>query len=134
MKRSKLRNNFLKKRTEEINRQWNYCVPLLGKSKRGYYENLNIKNVTDNKLRIRDGINISEKGEILKTFLFSEVNIEDLKKDIIRLDNDKAYKAYQHSDIPIKIIKENLDIFCRLPTFYVQTSIALSNHLHFHLV
>ena len=50
------------------------------KSKRGYYENLNINNVTDNKLfwksvkpllsdksRIRDRINISEKGKILKT-------------------------------------------------------------------
>ena len=49
------------------------------KSKTGYYENLNIKNVTDNKLfsksvksslsdksRIRDRISISEKGEILK--------------------------------------------------------------------
>ena len=28
--------------------QRNYCVFLLKKSKRGYYENLNIKNVTDN--------------------------------------------------------------------------------------
>ena len=153
------------------------------KSKRRYYENLNIKNVTDNKLfwksvkpllsdksRIRDRINISEKGKILKTdsetaeslnsffsnivknlnisrysefdtvteniadptlkaifkykehpsilaiqshceketFRFSEVNIEDIKKDILKLDKNKAS---QHSDIPIKIIKENLDIF-----------------------
>ena len=84
MKRSRLRNNFLRNRTEEnkilYNRQRNYCVSLLRKSKGGYYENLNIKNVTDNKLfwksvkpllsdksRIRDRINISEKGEILKT-------------------------------------------------------------------
>ena len=84
MKRSRLRNNFLRNRTEEnkilYNRQRNYCVSLLRKSKRGYYENLNIKNVTDNKLfwksvkplrsdksRIRDRINISEKGKILKT-------------------------------------------------------------------
>ena len=52
----------------------------LRKSKRGYYENLNIKNITDNKLfwksvkpllsersHIGDRINISEKSEILKT-------------------------------------------------------------------
>ena len=58
----------------------NYCVSLLLKSQRGYYENLNIKNVTDNKLfwksvkpllsgksRIRDRINISGNSEILKT-------------------------------------------------------------------
>ena len=187
MKRSRLRNNFLRNRTEEnkilYNRQRNYCVSLLRKSKRGYYENLNIKNVTDNKLfwksvkpllsdksRIRDRINISEKGKILKTesetaeslnsffshivknlnisrysefdpvteniadptlkaifkykdhpsilaiqshceketFRFSEVNIEDIKKNILKLDKNKAS---QNSDIPIKIIKENLGIF-----------------------
>ena len=47
MKRPRLRNNFLRNRTEEnkilYNRQRNYCVSLLQKSKRGYYENLNIK-------------------------------------------------------------------------------------------
>ena len=54
MKRSRLRNSFLVNRTEEhkiiYNRQRNYCVFLLQKSKTGYHENLNIKNVTDNKL------------------------------------------------------------------------------------
>ena len=180
IKRSRLRNNFLRNRTEEnkiiCNSQRNYCVSLLRKSKRGYYENLNIKNVTDDKLfwisvkpllsgksRIRDRINISEKGKILKnesefaeslnsffsnivknlnisrysefdpvteniadppkyhpsilaiqshcekeTFRFPEVNIEDIKRVILKLDKNKAS---QHSDIPIKIIKENLDIF-----------------------
>ena len=53
MKRSRFRKNFLRNRTEEnkihYNRHRNYCVSLLRKSKRGYYENLNIKNVTDNK-------------------------------------------------------------------------------------
>ena len=43
-----------------------------------------------------------------KIFRFSEVNIEDIKKDILKLDKNKAS---QHSDIPIKIVKENLDIF-----------------------
>ena len=187
MKRSRLRNNFLRNRTEEnkilYNRQRNYCVSLLRKSKRGYYENLNIETVTDNKLfwksvkpllsdksRIRDRINISEKGKILKTesetaeslnsffsnivknlnisrysefdpvteniadptlkaifkykehpsilaiqshceketFRFAKVNIEDIKKGILKLGKNKAS---QHSDIPIKIIKENMDIF-----------------------
>ena len=35
-------------RTKENARE--LCLPLLGKSNRGYYENLNIKNVTDNRL------------------------------------------------------------------------------------
>ena len=43
-----------------------------------------------------------------ETFRFSEVNIEDIKKDILKSDKNKAS---QHSDIPIKIIKENLHIF-----------------------
>ena len=126
-----------------------------------------MKPLLSDKSRIRDRINISEKGKILKTesetaeslnsffsnivknlnisrysefdpvtenttlkaifkykdhpstlaiqshceketFRFSEVNIEDIKKDILKLDKNKAS---QHSDIPIKIIKENLDFF-----------------------
>ena len=43
--RSRLRNNFLRNRTEEnkipYNRQRNYCVSILRKSKRGYYEKRN---------------------------------------------------------------------------------------------
>ena len=203
MKRSRFRNNFLRKRIEEnkilYNRQRNYCVSLLGESKRAYYENLNIKKVTDNKLfwksvkpllsdksRIRDRINISEKCEILKTesetaetlnsffsnivkdlnisrysefdpvteniadptlktifkykdhpsilaiqsnceketFRFSEFNIEDIKKDILKLDKNKAS---QHSDIPIKIIKENLDIFANFLCVNINSSFKSSS-------
>ena len=83
-KRSRVHNNFLRNKTEEneilYNRHRNYCVSLLRKSKRGHHENLNKKNITNNKLfwksvkdlvsdksRIRDRIIISEKDEILKT-------------------------------------------------------------------
>ena len=47
MQRTKLRNIFLKNRTEENNK--NLCVTLLRKSKREYFNNLNEKNVCDNK-------------------------------------------------------------------------------------
>ena len=92
MKRSRIRNKFLRNRREEnkilYNRQRNYCEigqwftkeSLLRKSKRVYFENLNIKNVTDKKLfwksvkpllsqksHLTDRINVTEKGEILKT-------------------------------------------------------------------
>ena len=83
MMRSRLCNIFLRNRTEEnkilYKKQRNYCVSLLRRSKTEYYENLNIKNVTDNKLfrksvkpllsdksGIRDRVNVSEKSEILK--------------------------------------------------------------------
>ena len=43
-----------------------------------------------------------------ETFRSSEVNIEDIKNYTLKLDKNKTS---QHSDIPIKIIKEKLDIF-----------------------
>ena len=53
MKRAWLRNVYLKKRTEATKAACNYqrsiCVNLLGKSKRSYFENLNIKLIRDNK-------------------------------------------------------------------------------------
>ena len=54
MDRTRLRNKFLRYRSAEnkraYNRQKNYSVSLTRKSKRDYYNNLDNKNVTDNKL------------------------------------------------------------------------------------
>ena len=53
MNRSRLRNRFLKNKTEEnkkgYNRQRNYVVSLLKKYKDEYYNNLNTKDIIDNK-------------------------------------------------------------------------------------
>ena len=53
MLRTKLRNKFLKqKRTETrsaYNKQRNICVSILRKAKRSYFENLDIKNLSDNR-------------------------------------------------------------------------------------
>ena len=54
-----------------------------------------------------------------ETSSFSEVNIEDIEKDILKLDQNKTS---QHSDIPIKIIKENLDIFANFLCINIQIS------------
>ena len=54
MRRSTLRNNFLKNRTGENKglhtKQRNYCVSFLRKSEKKYFANLNEKNILDNKL------------------------------------------------------------------------------------
>ena len=54
MVRSKLRNEFLKLKTEENRlayaKQCNYFVKLLQQKKRQYFENLNLSSITDNKL------------------------------------------------------------------------------------
>ena len=53
MKRSRLRNKFLKNRTENnqknFEHQRNFCKKLLRITKKSYYSNLDIKKVTDNK-------------------------------------------------------------------------------------
>ena len=54
MVRCKLRNKFLKLKTEENRlayaKQSNYCVKLLQQKWRQYFENLNLSSITDNKL------------------------------------------------------------------------------------
>ena len=53
MKRTRLRNCYLKKRSEQNRlsyvKQRNYCVSLLRKTKKDYYANLNVKDIVDNK-------------------------------------------------------------------------------------
>ena len=53
MTRRRLRNRFLRNRSEENRKlfckQINKCVSLLRKSKKDYFANLNKKNITDNK-------------------------------------------------------------------------------------
>ena len=53
MNRTRLRNVYLRKRSDENrkkhSKQRNYCVSLLGITKRNYYSSLDAKSVTDNK-------------------------------------------------------------------------------------
>ena len=53
MKRSRFRNIYLKNRSDnnkrEYNKQRNYCVSLLCKTKTNYFANLNEKDLTENK-------------------------------------------------------------------------------------
>ena len=186
-KRTRLRNKFLKNRTESnrvsYNKQRNFCVSLLRKTKKDYYGNLNEKDVIDNKkfwntvkLLFSDKVKSSgkitivhedkiittdhENGKILNSFFsnvvkhlktpefkdidfsaecirhpalkaimkfrkhpsvsaitnafnpqslnFSKVSVDDVLKEIKKLGNRKAI---QNTDIPVKILKENADIF-----------------------
>ena len=81
MKRSRLRNEYLKNNEENRKlhvKQINYCVFLLRKTKKAYYENLDERKVSDDKLFIenksslskkfnaRERIKLSENGEIVK--------------------------------------------------------------------
>ena len=82
MKRSKLRNDFLKDRNDAFQsadrKQRNLCVIFLRKAKKQYFSNLEPKRITDNKkfwksvkplfsdkITFKEIINLSENGEIL---------------------------------------------------------------------
>ena len=84
MKRSWLRNKYLDNNIEENRKlyaqQRNYCIFLLRKTKKGYYENLDERKVSNNKIfweavkpslskkfNARERISLSENGEIVKT-------------------------------------------------------------------
>ena len=83
MLRTKLGNQFLKKRTLEAgtkcNKQRNICVSLVKKAKRNYYENLDQKDVNDNKkvwatvkplfsdkIKSAENTFLDESGEIIR--------------------------------------------------------------------
>ena len=86
MTRTKLRNIFLQNKSEEnkirYTKQRNFCVSLLRKTKKRYYENLNGKSVVDNnlfwktvkpllsdKVMGKDHIHLVENDELIKTDL-----------------------------------------------------------------
>ena len=84
MKRSQLRNKYLKNNNEEHRKlyakQRNYCVSLLRKTKKAYYENLDERKFSDSKLfwktvkpslsqkfYARERIGLTENRELVKT-------------------------------------------------------------------
>ena len=97
MTRTRVRNRFFKKRTEENKtkyaKQQNYCVSLLRKIKSKYYSNLNEKDVTDNKMF----------WKTVKSFLPDKVTSSSEKNTMIEED---------------KIIGNNSDTLHVLSTFF----------------
>ena len=70
MTRPRLKNKFLKNTTEEnkinYNKPRNYCVNLKVKIKKNYYANLDINNITDNKIKYEDEVYITLDKEVIK--------------------------------------------------------------------
>ena len=108
MKRSKLRNDFLKDRNDAsqsaYRKQRNLCVTFLRKAKKQYFSNLEPKLITDNKklwksvkplfsdkITVKEIINLTENGEILS----SETDIADTF-------NDYFSSVVQNLNIPRK--------------------------------
>ena len=105
MERSRLRNKFLRERTEEskknYNKQRNYCVSLTRKTKKEYFSNLNEKDLTDNK----------KFWKIVKPFL-SNKNISTEKITLVENEEvvDSDEKASEMFNTFFTNIVPNLNI------------------------
>ena len=82
MKRTRLRNRYLKKRSEQNIlfhvKQRNYCVFLSRKTKKDYYANLNVKDIVDNKQFWRTVKPLfSHKTKSSKKIALETVNTQD---------------------------------------------------------
>ena len=97
MTRTRVRNRFFKKRTDDNKtkyaKQRNYCVSLLRKIKSKYYSNLNKNDVTDNKMF----------WKTVKSFLPDKVTSSSEKNTMIEED---------------KIIRNDSDTVRVLSTFF----------------
>ena len=90
MKRTRLRNNFLKKKYDFskalYNKQRNICVSLVRKSKREYYENIDVKCVQDNKKVSPFFSNKIKSKEKIALVENAEIVTEDSK--LVKIFND----------------------------------------------
>ena len=116
MKRSKLRNDFLKDRNDAsqsaYRKQRNLCVTLLRKAKKQYFSNLEPKLITDNKkfwnsvkplfsdkITVKKIINLTENGETLSS-----------DTDIADTFNDCFSSVVQNLNIPRENSMLNTDL------------------------
>ena len=112
MARSRLRNKYLKNRNEENRaiyvKQRNYCVSLLRKSKKKYYENLDQINLMDktilennitfsDKILTRDRIHLTENGEFVKTELETAETLNNFFENVIKNLIIPKYSEYDPS-------------------------------------
>ena len=125
MVRSKLRNKYLKSKSEidkrRYNKQRNYCVKILRLKKQKYYESLDISKVSDNKtvwktisplsksyltnsriILLKNGAILSEEAKVADTFneFFSNV-VKELK---IEKDNNLLTDVIEETDPVLKTI------------------------------
>ena len=111
MKRSRLRNKYLNNNNGEnrklYSQQRNYCVSLLRKTKKVYYENLDERKVSDNqffwktekpslseKFNARERISLIENGEIVKTEKGTAEVFNNFFGNIVRNLNISLYSDF----------------------------------------
>ena len=116
MKRSKLRNTFLKEKSDSARKayasQRNICVNLLRKTKKNYFANLDVNSITDNrkfwqtakplfsnKLPHKETINLSENGKILNNDNEIAITFNNYFSNIIKKLSLPSAKSYNEENI-----------------------------------
>ena len=119
MTRSRLRNKYLRNKNEDNRalyvKQRNYCVSLLRKSEKKYYENLDERNLIDNKLFwktiklsfsdkivTRDRIHLTENGEVVKTELETAKTLNNFFGNVTKSLMIPKYNEYDPSTDSVK--------------------------------
>ena len=110
MTQTKLRNIFVQNRSEEnkmrYTKQRNFCVSVLRKTKKRYYENLNKKFVVENKLfwktvkpllsdnvAGKDDIHLIENNELVKTDLENAEVLNNIFSNIVQNFDISRYSS-----------------------------------------
>ena len=87
--RTKFRNKYLRNKTDKNKRKYtknqSYCVSLLRKSKREYYSNLDVKNITDNKVFWKT-VKLFQSNKVTSTQRITLIENDKIVKN----DNDTA--------------------------------------------
>ena len=138
MVRSKLKNKYNKNRTEEnwdsYKKQRNFCVNLLRKTKKDYFNDLNIKNITDNKAFWKTiKPYFSNKGLNSSSLILSEKNkIVTNDQDIANIMNNYFTGITSHLNLKPDQINHSENLTNIIENFKNHESIQRIKLANFH--
>ena len=149
MKRSKLRNDFLKDRNDAsqsaYRKQRNLCVTLLWKAKKQYFSNLEPKLITDNKkfwksvklllsdnITVKEIIDLTESGEILSSDTDITDTFNDYFSNVAQNLNIPRENSILNTDLcinPVLKRSENRDLIAYFILHNFNNALSCSEYL-----
>ena len=138
MVRSKLKNKYNKNRTEEnwdsYKKQRNFCVNLLRKTKKDYFSDLNIKNITGNKVFSKTiKPYFSNKGLNSSSLILSEKNkVSANDQDIANIMNNYFTGITNHLNLKPDQINHSENLTNIIENFKNHESIQRIKLANFH--
>ena len=147
MNRSKLKNIYTKKRTDDhwvyYKNQRNFCVNLLRKTKKDYFQNLNMRNLSSNRKFLKTiTLYFSNKGLNSNKFLLKEKgNLVSNKKQLATIMNSffinitKGLELKENNEINANTLEDVLDAFNSHPSIErIRRTVKTNEKFSFQLV